>query len=477
MIPVLYESTEVSFSSNGLSRLPDAISCIVTEERNSIYEVDIEYPVDGLHFDMIQPGRIVACTHDDTGQVQPFDIVSYSRPIDGIVTFHGVHISYRQGGMTVSGKNINSLADAFTLLENNAKPTNTFHYETDKTSTAYFAAADGEPRTVRQMLGGVDGSILDTYGGEFEWDRFRVILHSQRGTERNFTIRYGLNMTEYQEEADYTESYSAVIPYWRGDNGKGSEVIVKGAVTDSGVTPYNGRQICMPLDLSEKFETKPTAAQLQTMAASMLSSSQPYLPARSITVKFADLVKAGEYGDLAPLMSCRLCDTISVIFPRYNMSGRFKIVKTVYNVLLERYEEMELGALSTSLADAMGVSGGSLSSTYSLEVQDLNPTYTRTSGTPATGVTITAKRWGQVVQVNLVFSRYAASAGGDMATGTISGLPEPIETPVRGVGYNGSAILVASLSTSGAITIRTGATITTSSTSYCYFSLTYLTND
>lgn len=477
MIPILYESNEVAFASNGLGRLPDCISAVVTEERNGVFEVEFDYPVDGLHFDLIQPGRIISCTHDDTGVPQPFDIVSYSRPINGVVTFHGVHISYRQGGMTVSGKNINSLADAFTLL-GNAKPSpNPFTYETDKTSTAYFAAADGEPRTVRQMLGGVEGSILDTYGGEFEWDRFRVILHSNRGVIRDFTIRYGLNMTEYQEEADYTETYSAVIPFWRGDNGKGSEVIVKGAVTDSGVTPYSGRQIVMPMDLSDKFETKPTAAQLQTLAASMLSSGQPYLPSQSINVKFADLVKAGEYGDLAPLMSCRLCDTIGVVFPQYNMSGRFKIVKTVYNVLLERYEEMELGALSTSLADAMGVSGGTLSSTYNMDVQELSPTYTRTDGTPATGVTITAKRWGQVVQVELVFSRYATSAGGTMASGTISGLPEPVTTPVRGVGYNGSAVLVANLNPSGALTIRTFSTITTSSTSYCYFSLVYLTED
>lgn len=477
MTPILYESNETMFASNGLCRLPDMIACTVTEERNGIYEIDFEYPVDGLHFDLIQPGRIIACTHDEKGDVQPFDIVSATKPINGVVTFHGVHISYRLGGMVVSGKNINTLSDAFDLLMNNAVPANPFSMSSDMTKTAYLASADGEPRSVRSMLGGVEGSILDTYGGEYEFDKFNVILHSARGTAKDFVIRYGLNLSDYNDEIDYGETYTAIVPFWRGDNGKGSEVIVKGDLTDSGQPSYNGRTIAAAVDLTDKFEKKPSKSDLQTFAANMLSSNQPYLPARSITVSFVDIYASGEYGDLKSLTRCNLCDTITVVFPAYNMSGRFKIVKTVYDVLLERYNEMELGTLSTSLADALGVSSGGLGSQYSMEVQALSPTYTRTDGTPASGVTITAKRWGQVVQVELVFSRYATSAGGDMASGTISGLPEPVTTPVRGVGYNGSAVLVANLKASGAFSIRSSATITTSSTSYCYFSLTYITED
>jgi len=47
-----------------------------------------------------------------------------------------------------------------------------------------------------------------------------------------------------------------------------------------------------------------------------------------------------------------------VAFPRYNMTGAFKIVKTVYDVLAERYTAMELGTLSTTLAEALGISSG-----------------------------------------------------------------------------------------------------------------------
>ena len=194
MIPILYEKDETAFVSNGLGRLRDLTECIVSEERNGIYECDFSIPMTSEDFPLIQVGRIIGVTHDDTDDIQPFDIVSYERPIEGVVTFHAVHISYRQSYLSVRGTEIRSLADAFTLLKNNAHPDNPFTYETDKTSTGFVKAFDGVPKTVRSMLGGIEGSILDAYGGEYEWDRFTVKLHSARGQYRDFAIRYGVNI-------------------------------------------------------------------------------------------------------------------------------------------------------------------------------------------------------------------------------------------------------------------------------------------
>lgn len=368
MMPILHERDETNFTSNGLGRLRDCISCVVTEGRNEVYECDFEYPVTGAHFDEIICGRIIAVEHDHSADIQPFDIVSCSRPIDGKVSFHAVHISYRQSKMAVSGTNINSLADAFTMLKN-ASPSNPFTYETDMESTGYMASADGEPRSVRQFLGGVEGSILDTYGGEYEWDKFRVILHGSRGQDRALTIRYGVNLTEYTEDLDYIETYSAVIPFWKGQDANGKDLIVKGSMVDSGFVTYNGRIECVPLDLTDKFETQPTVSQLETMARSFMSGHNITMPARSISINFLRLQDSPEYAHLASLYECQLCDTIRVVFPMYGQDARYKIVKTVYDVLLERYTEMELGTLSTSLAEALGVGGDSSSSSSGVQIQ------------------------------------------------------------------------------------------------------------
>ena len=375
MIPILYESNETEFSSEGLGRLYDCISCTVTEERNGVYEATFEYPMTGKNFDKIYPGRIIGCEHDYSDDVQPFDIVSYSRPINGVVTFHAVHISYRQSGITVTGSNINSLSNAFTLFES-GEPSNPFIYETDKTSTGYFASADGVPHSVRQMLGGMDGSILDTYGGEFEFDKFTVKLLRERGKVQPLTIRYGVNLLDYNETADFSATFNSVIPYWTGDDGNGNQIVVKGNKVESGSSLYNGRIDCVPLDLTDKFETMPTTAQLETEALSYLAANQTNLPSRSITVDFVNLQDSSEYKQFAPLTRCGLCDSVRLVFTHYNVEGTFKIVKIVYNVLLEKYDSIELGNLSTSLASALGIqqigtfsggSGGGVDSDYIVE--------------------------------------------------------------------------------------------------------------
>ena len=349
MIPILYDTTETAFTSNGLGRLRDVISCSVTEERNGIYECEFEYPVTGANYDRIKLGRIIGVTHDNTDDIQPFDIVSYSKPINGVVTFHCVHISYRQSYLTVTYNATNSLQGSLGRLKI-AEPNQPFTYWTDMFKNGYMAMSDGIPRTVRQVLGGGEGSILDTYGGEYEWDKFLVRLWTARGQERDFTIRYGVNMLTYDDEAETQGTYSSCIPFW-----KSGDSIVIGDRVDSDGSTVTGRGECVPLDLTDKFETAPTKVQIETFAKSQMNSNGTFLPTQSIKVSFAMLQDMSEFSGLQNLFQCRLCDTIKVIFPDYGTSGQFKIVKTVWNVLTDRYDEMELGTLSTTLSQALGI--------------------------------------------------------------------------------------------------------------------------
>ena len=356
MIPILYEANETAFVSNGIGRLYDCISFDVTEERNGVFEADFQVPVDGVHFDDITCGRIVYGTHDDTRTPQPFDIVSYSKPINGVVTFHAEHITYRTRKIIATARNINSLDDALRAMVETAQPSNemVFNLSADFESSGYMAAFDMVPRSIRQLLGGIEGSVLDTYGGEYEWDTFNITLHKARGVTRDFKIRYGVNMLDYTDDTDYSGSYVSCVPFWKGADETGAETIIYGNVIESGGVSYTGRNECAPLDLSDKFEEAPTQEELETMAQTYMRSHQTYLPQQNIKVDFVRLQDMG-YSGFDELLQCNLCDTIGVEFPEYNMQGSFKIVKIVYDTLEERYKSMELGALATSLADALGI--------------------------------------------------------------------------------------------------------------------------
>lgn len=350
MTPILYEPYEQEFTSNGLGRLRDIIRCECTEERNGIYVVEFDYPVTGLHFDDIYPGRIIAATHDENGDVQPFIIYGNTEPINGIVTFYAHHISYRLNGIVSTLSNINNPTAAFNWLVRNSKPSNPFSFSTDVVGNSYLPYSDGVPRSVRDFLGGGEGSIVDTYGGEYEFNMGYVTLWERRGTLRDITIRYGVNMTEFSQDLDYSESYNACLPYWKNDS-----TIIVGAVQTLDNAHYDGIDYCVPLDVTDRFASQPTAGLVGLEGLKYMRNNQTYLPSRNIKVNFIKLADTDEYKQFAPLQKCVLCDSVTVVFPRYNMKGTFKIVKVVWDVLQERYTEMELGNLSISLAEALGI--------------------------------------------------------------------------------------------------------------------------
>ena len=354
MIPILYDKTETSFNTNGLGRLSDCISCIVTEERNGVYECEFTYPVSGQHFDDIEIGRIIACIHDESGDVQPFDIYAKSEPLNGVVTFNAHHISYRLNEIVVKPFTASSCAAALNNIGAYSVDTNPFTFWTDKaTSTDYTSDV---PRLARNMLGGEENSILDVFGGgEYEFDKFIVKLYVNRGQDTDVSIRYGKNLSTFTNTYNSDDEYTAIVPYWKGSvstDGESSDVVVtlpEWSIS-SGQTSDNGREIYAPLDMSSEFQSEPTENDLRTAATSKLTSSSAWLPNQTVTVDFVQLWQTEEYKNFAPLQRVRLCDTVGVFVPMYNMSIRVKIISVKYNVLLERYDEMTLGDKPTTYA-------------------------------------------------------------------------------------------------------------------------------
>lgn len=359
MIPILYDKTETTFSSNGLGRLVDCTRFIVTETRNGIFEAEFDYPISGVKYSEIQEGQIVAATHDDNGDIQPFDIYHRTAPINGIVTFYARHISYRQIGITVEPFTASGIANAIQGIKTNSYDTNPFTYSTDKTTLGDYVVK--VPSSAKALLGGSENSLLDVFGpGEYKFDKFNVYLLSARGTDTDIEIRYRKNLADIEHDVDYSESYNGVVPYWFGmapdplDPDTEIETLVmltEVAVMASGAT-YDGRNTILPLDLSGDFSEKPTENDLRTLATQKLNAADTLKPIENITVSFVQLWQTDEYKNVAPLQKVGLCDTVSVIFPELGVDKtRVKVIRTVYNTLLDRFDEMELGdALETYAA-------------------------------------------------------------------------------------------------------------------------------
>lgn len=53
-IPRIYPDGATQASANGLGRLSDATRLEVTEEINGIFELEMDYPIDGINFELIK---------------------------------------------------------------------------------------------------------------------------------------------------------------------------------------------------------------------------------------------------------------------------------------------------------------------------------------------------------------------------------------------------------------------------------------
>lgn len=348
MIPILYSTSETAFTSNGLGRLVDCISCYVTEELNGIYEVEFQYPVFGrLYNEMVTNGGIISVTHDDNGDRQSFDIYKYTAPIDGIVTFNARHISYRLSGIVVKPFTATSCADAVSKIVTNSMQTNPFSFSTDKAVNTGFTL--DKPMSARAILGGTQGSLLDVYGkGEYKFDNWNVYLYVNRGQQRDVTVRYGKNLTEFQKEHSESDIFNAIVPFWQG--GDGNVVWLNDTVVATGQSV----KWAVPQDFSSDFQDAPTIAQLRTRAENYLADNTPWVPDENITFNFVQLWQTQEYANIAALERVGLADTISVVYPALGVTNASaKIIKVVYDVLNDRFSSMEVGKLQTTLADAI----------------------------------------------------------------------------------------------------------------------------
>ena len=378
MIPILYGQNETAFTSNGIGRLVDIISCKATEERNGIYECEFEYPVTGSRFSEITEGRIIYTTHDESQTPEPFDIYSHTAPIDGVVTFRARHISYRLAGCIAKTRSYSSLANLFAGVPARCVEDCPFDFSTDKPNRSSGPRYDiTAPISLRSMLGGTEGSVLDVYGtGEYEFTKFHVDLWAHRGQTLDTVIRYGKNLTELEYERDDSGAYNACVPFWKSADGSTVVTLPEWSVSSGhGVayieqwTDHNGnimtdhddhdfdfkyfREKAVTLDLSGDFTDAPTVEQLRTAALAKMTNNETWLPTENLKIDFVALWQTAEYANYAPLERVKLCDTVTIQYDALGINVQKKVIRVVYNSLLERYDEIELGDSLETFADVI----------------------------------------------------------------------------------------------------------------------------
>lgn len=362
--PVLYDKRETNFFSLGLGVLTDALTCVVTEERNGVFYLEMTYPIAGKRFELLENDRIIKADagHAASSKGQRFRIKRIVKNDDGIADIYAEHVSYLSQELPIQ--------PIFNILNQSGHTVlNTWRHAIigshPFTSSSNISTLNNTSLTIqdydhpRQILGGITGSILDVWGGEYRFDNYHISLLNQRGGHANTLIAYGRNLTDLEQEDNITRTFTSVYPfaiYRNSDLGPDHEEIITipGFVVDSAhVNAFPNRRV-LPIDFSSEFESgeRPAADKLRALAEQYVRDNEVGVPRVSIALRFVDLTKTLEHAG-SRYEELNLCDTVPVHFEKLGIRTRAQIVRIEWDVLLDQYQQLEIGETRPTLGGTL----------------------------------------------------------------------------------------------------------------------------
>lgn len=353
MYPILFSSNTTVFTTNGIGRLSDASSCYVMEERNGAYELELEYPMAGIHFSDLKNGNIIYAKPFQNGGLQAFRIYKVVKKAKDLAGIYARHITYQLSYIPVTKFSAGTAASSMSTLKQKAVEPCPFNLS----AVGNFRAGSfvvTKPDSIRALLGGQEGSVLDTFHGEYEWDNWNVILHESRGSDKGVHVVYGKNLIDLSQEENIENTITGIYPYWQNEDYQeydddGNEVESIRYVELPEKVVQSPKAASFPFhrsitkDFTQEFDKPPAETTLRSYTNQFITENNIGVPEVSLDVNFINLFETPGYKDVAQLQSVNLCDTITVEFPKLGISVKSKVIKTRYDVLRERYDEVSIG--------------------------------------------------------------------------------------------------------------------------------------
>lgn len=362
MIPVLYERDKQTFADNGLGGLASALSCVVTEEKNTVggYYLNMDYPVDGLHFDDIQVERIILASPAPGKAPQPFRVSRITK--DGKkASIEASHVSADLQRIVTYGRmrayTVWGLWSDFRDVARNIGQTCDFTITSNFNLTVAINFWFDTPITMMNLLMGIDGSMLDTIGGEIEFDNWNVKYNTSRGSNTDIEIRYGSNITDMKAETSNANMVTAVVPYFKATQNNTDTYVYGNLCSATNAGDYENLY-AVPLDVSGEFTdlpdgTLPTVAQVTEKGRAFIDATSASQLLSSFSVSYTPTPPTLSGVTPAPERNLYLCDKVTVVYPEFGVKAKASVVKTVYDVLLDRYDSITIGTIQRNAADTI----------------------------------------------------------------------------------------------------------------------------
>ncbi|MDT2766549.1 phage tail spike protein [Lactococcus raffinolactis] len=355
--PILYAKNETDFFSLGLGVMTNTLEASVTEERNGSFYFESKIIIDVVIYPQLENDQLIKVDAGHELKDQRFRIKRIVDNHNGTASIYAEHISYLSAELslkpevTVSGNG----STALTIWKSSLIGANSFVVDSDITTSNSTKWRIDKIQNARQALGGVEGSILEKWGGEYKFDNYHISLLSKRGTTADVLLAYGRNITDFEQERNIANTFNSVYPFaiYTDDKQQEHLITLSGYFVDSSNIASFPNRKAQTVDFSNEFEhdVVPTQDKLKSLAQKYITTNGIGVPSVSIKVSFVDLSKISDYENIAPLEQLNLCDEVHVVYPKLKVNTTAKVVRVVWNVLAESYDEIEIGEKRVSLSD------------------------------------------------------------------------------------------------------------------------------
>lgn len=346
----------------GLGVLADAIKCEVLEERNGRFELEMTYAKEGILFKEIKNDRIIKVDVGHELKAQRFSIEKITKNFDGTLQIFAVHCSYLSERLGLKPEVIinGSANTAINQWNNNLIGQSPFIVDSDIQTTGKTIWNIKEVDNPRIALGGVKGSLLDVYGGEFRFDNYHISLMKSRGNKTGYRISYGRNLTNIEQEDYISSTYTSVYPFavQREDKQNNQEekvITTNGYIVHSEhVDKYSHPRI-IPIDFTSEFEEdeKITSDKLKSLATKYIKNNSIGIPKVSLEVEFVDLEQTLDHQDEVFDEKINLCDEVLISFEEMGIDITDKVTSIIWDVLSDRYLKLNVGDAPRTLGSKL----------------------------------------------------------------------------------------------------------------------------
>lgn len=374
MRPILYNKNETRFDTYGLGEI-DALKGNATRERNGNYSAYLEYPASGPLASVFEKEMKFKADAGTRTKNQTFEIVRIVKDSSSTIKIYAQHISHKLEYMSVRhGIKVSGTADlALKTWAKNLIGDYRFDTWSDIDTVLPITFLVDKMENARLALGGVEGSILDIWGGEYEFDNQTVRLHKRLGRRAPTVLEYGRNILSAESDESIESAYTSVVPFatytpesQEGDSRQQDPVLVtipESYVDSKYVSMYANRRIKV-VDFSSEFKDEgageskkkdiPTPEKLKALAIKYMESNRIGAPKINTKIEYVDLAQTLDYAERGWIEELELCDIVPVYYPEIGITeDDAKVTKVVYDFLNDRNESVEFGMIGESIRSAM----------------------------------------------------------------------------------------------------------------------------